>query len=207
MTAVVKTPGDLPRIIRPTRHFDHRGWFSEIFHERRLADVGITCHFVQENRSRSERAGTVRGLHFQLPPHAQARLLTVQRGRIFDVAVDLRRDSPTYGHFVSIELSADDGRQFYIPVGFAHGFCTLEDGTEVSYKASAYYAPLHEAGIRWDDPDIAIPWPVDPHAVILSRQDASLPLLREFQSPFRWDGHPLDPSSLPDDSRPRRKLA
>src|SRR5262245_13790501 len=107
MTADVTTPGDLPRIITPTRHFDQRGWFSETFHERRLADVGITCRFVQENKSRSERAGTLRGLHFQLPPHAQARLLTVQRGRIFDVVVDLRRGSPTYGHFVSIELSAD----------------------------------------------------------------------------------------------------
>jgi dTDP-4-dehydrorhamnose 3,5-epimerase len=207
MTTIVKKSPDLPRVITPTRIADDRGWFCETFHEERLAEAGIVCRFVQENRSRSKRAGTLRGLHFQLPPHSQAKLFTVLRGRVFDVAVDIRRGSPTYGRFVSMELSADDGRLLYIPVGFAHGFCTLEDDTEISYKVSAYYAPLHEGGIRWDDPDIAIPWPVDPTAIILSRRDECLPLLREFQSPFPCDGHPLDLSLIPDGSRPQRKLA
>src|SRR5262249_32517807 len=114
------------------------------FHTERLAGAGITCTFVQENRVRSERAGTVRGLHFQLPPHAQAKLISVLRGRIFDVVVDIRRGSPTYGRVASVELGAETGRQLYVPVGFAHGYCTLEAGTETSYKTSAYYAPRYE---------------------------------------------------------------
>ena len=118
---------DLPRIITPKRHVDDRGWFSESFHEKRLLDIGITCRFVQDNQSSSSHAGTLRGLHFQLPPAAQAKLVTVLRGKILDVAVDVRRGSPTHGKHVSAEPSAECGRQLYIPVGFAHGFLTLTD--------------------------------------------------------------------------------
>src|SRR5262249_37948389 len=127
----------------------------------------------------------------------------VLRGRIFDVVVDIRRGSPTYGRFASVELDAESGRQLYVPVGFAHGYCTLEDGTETSYKTSAYYAPRHEAGIRWNDPDIAIAWPVDPAAVVISRRDEGLALLREFSSPFVYDGPPMEPSLLADGLAPQ----
>jgi dTDP-4-dehydrorhamnose 3,5-epimerase len=182
---------NLPRILVPKRHVDDRGWFSETFHEQRLRDLRITCRFVQDNQSRSERAGTLRGLHFQLPPMAQAKLVTVLRGRILDVAVDIRRGSPTFGNYVSGELSADSGWWVFIPIGFAHGFLTLEDGVVVMYKTSEYYAPAHDRGIRWNDPDIAFPWPVDEADIIISDTDRRLPFLREFASPFAYDGHPL----------------
>jgi dTDP-4-dehydrorhamnose 3,5-epimerase len=184
---------DLPRIIAPKRHVDPRGWFSETFHEQRLHDLGIHCRFVQDNQSSSCSAGTLRGLHFQLPPHAQAKLIMVLRGRILDVAVDLRRGSPTYGQHVSVEISAECGRQFYIPVGFAHGFLTLTDDVLVMYKASDYYAPAHDSGIRWDDPDIAVPWPMNASDLIISERDTRLPFLAAFESPFAYDGHPLTP--------------
>ena len=135
----------LPRLIVPKRHVDDRGWFSEIFHQERLRDIGITCRFVQDNQSSSKHTGTLRGLHFQLPPAAQAKLVTVVKGRILDVAVDIRRGSPTFGKYVSTELSSENGRQLYIPVGFAHGFLTLENDVVVMYKASDYYAPTHES--------------------------------------------------------------
>src|SRR5262245_12246171 len=126
---------DLPRIIVPKRYDDDRGWFSETFHEQRLHAVGITCRFVQDNQSNSKRAGTLRGLHFQRPPAAQAKLVTVVKGRITDVAVDIRRGSPTFGKHVSMEISAESGRQMFIPVGFAHGFVALEDDTVVMSKS------------------------------------------------------------------------
>ena len=182
---------DLPRIIVPKRHGDKRGWFSESFNERRLRDVGITCHFVQDNQSVSSQKGTLRGLHFQLPPASQAKLIGVLQGRILDVAVDVRRGSPTYGKHVSTELSAESGRQVYIPTGFAHGFLTLEDNVLVVYKASDYYAPEFDGGIRWNDPEIAFPWPTDRAPVIMSDRDTRLPYLRDFSSPFPYDGHPL----------------
>jgi dTDP-4-dehydrorhamnose 3,5-epimerase len=184
---------DLPRIIAPKRHVDHRGWFSESFHEERLRDIGIPCRFVQDNQSNSGRAGTLRGLHFQVPPAAQAKLVMVLRGKILDVAVDLRRGSPTYGKHVSVELSADCGRQVYIPTGFAHGFLTLQDDVLVTYKVSNHYAPAHDSGIRWNDPDIAVAWPTAEADVIVSDKDSHLPYLREFDSPFAYDGHPLAP--------------
>jgi dTDP-4-dehydrorhamnose 3,5-epimerase len=184
---------DLPRIIAPKRHVDPRGWFSETFNEQRLHDLGIPCRFVQDNQSSSRSASTLRGLHFQLPPHAQAKLIMVLRGRILDVAVDVRRGSPTYGQYVSVELSAECGRQFYIPIGFAHGFLTLTDDVLVMYKTSDYYAPAHDSGIRWDDPDIAIPWPVNASDFIISEKDRQLPYLAAFESPFAYDGHPLVP--------------
>ena len=193
-----KPSGNVPRIIVPKRHVDDRGWFSEIFHEKRLHELGITCRFVQDNQSSSKRAGTLRGLHFQLPPAAQAKLVSVVRGRILDVAVDIRRGSPTFGKHVSIELSAESGRQLYIPVGFAHGFLTLEDDVVVMYKVSDYYAPAHDSGICWNDPDIAIPWPFKDADIIISDKDRRLPLLKEFASPFAYDGHPLAPLTVPD---------
>jgi dTDP-4-dehydrorhamnose 3,5-epimerase len=186
----LNTP-DLPRIITPKRHLDPRGWFSETFHEQRLQDLGVSCRFVQDNQSSSRSAGTLRGLHFQIPPRAQAKLIMVLRGRILDVAVDLRRSSPTYGRYVTIEISADTGQQVYIPVGFAHGFLTLTDDVLVMYKVSDYYAPACDSGIRWDDPDIAIPWPMSATDLIISDKDRRLPRLAEFDSPFAYDGHPL----------------
>jgi len=184
---------NLPRLIVPKRHVDDRGWFSEMFHQERLRDIGITCRFVQDNQSSSKQAGTLRGLHFQLPPAAQAKLVMVVKGRILDVAVDIRRGSPTFGKYVSTELSSETGHQLYIPVGFAHGFLTLENDVVVMYKASDYYAPTHESGIRWNDPDIAFPWPLKEANIIISDKDRRLPLLKEFASPFAYDGQPLAP--------------
>jgi len=183
----------VPRSIVPKRHVDDRGWFSEIFHEKRLRDLGITCRFVQDNQAISRRAGTLRGLHFQLPPAAQAKLVSVLRGRILDVAVDIRSGSPTFGKYVSIELSAENGRQLYIPVGFAHGYLTLEDDVVLVYKVSDYYAPAYDSGICWNDPDIAIPWPFKDTDIIASDKDRRLPVLKEFASPFAYDGYPLVP--------------
>jgi dTDP-4-dehydrorhamnose 3,5-epimerase len=181
----------LPCLIVPKRHVDNRGWFCETFHETRLSDIGITCRFVQDNQSSSKRAGTLRGLHFQLPPVAQAKLVSVMRGRIVDVAVDIRRGSPTFGKHVSTELSADSGRQLYIPVGFAHGYLTLEDDVLVMYKVSNFYAPAHDRGIRWNDSEIAIRWPFRENNIIISDKDRRLPLLNEFASSFDYESHPL----------------
>jgi len=181
----------LPFVIVPKRHVDDRGWFSETFHEQRLRDLGIACSFVQDNQSSSKRAGTVRGLHFQRPPAAQAKLVSVLRGRILDVAVDIRNGSPSFGKYVSIELSADAGHQLYIPAGFAHGFITLDDNVLVIYKVSDYYAPSHESGICWNDPDIGISWPFKDSDVIKSDKDGRLPRLKDLESPFQYDGHPL----------------
>jgi dTDP-4-dehydrorhamnose 3,5-epimerase len=187
---------NLPRLIVPKRHIDDRGWFSEIFHQERLRDIGITCRFVQDNQSSSKQAGTLRGLHFQLPPPAQAKLVTVVKGRILDVAVDIRCGSPTFGKYVSTEVSSETGWQLYIPVGFAHGFLTLENDVVVIYKTSNYYAPTHESGVRWNDPDIAFPWPLKEANIIISDKDRRLPLLKEFASPFAYDGQPLAPLTV-----------
>jgi dTDP-4-dehydrorhamnose 3,5-epimerase len=188
----------LPRIIVPKRHVDDRGWFSEIFHEKRLQEIGIACRFVQDNASSSKRAGTLRGLHFQLPPAAQAKLVTVMRGRVLDVVVDVRRGSPTFGRHVSTELSADAGRQLYVPVGFAHGYLTLEDDVVLMYQVSDYYAPTYDSGICWNDPGIAIPWPLKDADIITSDKDGRLPFLKDFASPFVYDGHPLAPLTVLD---------
>ena len=187
---------NLPRLIVPKRQVDDRGWFSEIFHQERLRDIGITCRFVQDNQSSSKHTGTLRGLHFQLSPAAQTKLVTVVKGRILDVAVDIRRGSPTFGKYVSTELSSETGCQLYIPVGFAHGFLTLENDVVVMYKASDYYAPTYESGIRWNDPDIAFPWPLKEANIIISDKDRRLPLLKEFASLFAYDGQPLAPLTV-----------
>jgi dTDP-4-dehydrorhamnose 3,5-epimerase len=163
------------KLLRPRRHIDARGFFSETYSRRDLLAAGIDESFVQDNHSLSVAEGVIRGLHFQIPPHAQAKLVRVARGAILDVAVDLRCGSPSFGRHVAVQLSAADWAQLYIPVGFAHGFCTLEPRTEILYKTSDYYAPSHERGISWDDPDLAIDWPVAPAEAVLSAKDARLP--------------------------------
>ena len=185
-----------PFLFAPRRFSDARGWFSETYNEPNLAKHGITCRFMQDNQSYSVRAGTIRGLHFQYPPFGQAKVVRVVRGRILDVAVDIRTGSPTFGHFVSVELSADNGQQLYVPIGFAHGFCTLDDHTEVLYKVSAPYSPAHEGGIRWNDSQIAVDWPLPPTGAIVSEKDAVLPALKQMHSPFRYEGGELQPLAL-----------
>jgi len=181
----------LPRVIVPQRYVDDRGWFSETFNEQQLRRLGIACHFVQDNQALSRRAGTVRGFHFQRPPAAQAKLVSVLQGRILDIAVDIRLGSPSFGKHISTELSAENGRQFFVPEGFAHGYVSLLDDVLVMYKVSNLYAPAHEDGIRWNDPDIGFPWPFADAKIITSDKDAKLRYLKEFNSPFPYDGHPL----------------
>ena len=180
------------RLISGKRFEDARGWFSEVYHASAFAKRGVDVTFVQDNQSLSRAQGTIRGLHFQLPPHGQAKLVRCLRGAIFDVAVDLRRGSPTYGRWVGAELSAENGRQLFIPVGFAHGFMTLEPDTEVFYKVSEFYAPASDSGLRWDDPAIGVEWPSLPGGPpLLSEKDEKLPVLAAFDSPFSYDGAPL----------------
>ena len=167
------------RLITPRRFGDHRGWFTETW-SRRTLDIA----FCQDNMSLSAEVGTIRGLHFQKPPHAQAKLVMVLQGAILDVAVDIRRASPTFGRHVAVELSAAAGNQLLIPRGFAHGFCTLEPGTQVMYKVDDFYAPESDAGIFWADPDLAINWPVRVDQAHLSPKDLGLPRLKDIESPF-----------------------
>lgn len=182
------------QLVRPRRHGDARGWFTETYNRDTFAALGIHCVFVQDNHSLSAPAFTLRGLHFQAPPRAQDKLVRCVRGRIFDVAVDVRRGSPTYGQWVGAELSAENGHQLFVPVGFAHGFLTLEPDCEVTYKCSNTYAPEADGGIAWNDPDIAVDWPLPPgRAPELSGKDARQPNLAEFNSPFPYDGRPLGP--------------
>lgn len=178
-------------LIKPRRFGDNRGWFSETYVDRRWRDQGVDAVFVQDNHSYSAAAGTIRGIHFQAPPHAQAKLVRCTRGRIMDYAVDLRAGSPTYGNHVSAELSAENGEQLLITVGFGHAFITLEPDCEVVYKVSDYYAPECDGGIRWDCPEVGIDWPLQGREPSLSPKDSSLPLLAEFSSPFAYAGSPL----------------
>lgn len=179
------------RLIKTPRFEDDRGWFAELYSERRFEGLGVQARFVQDNHSFSRDVGVLRGLHFQVPPYAQAKLVRCIRGRIWDVAVDVRRGSPTYGHWVAAELSPENGSQLYVPIGFAHGFVTLAPDTEVQYKVSSFYAPDREGGIRWDDPTLALPWPVPNGGVLVSEKDARLPPLVELVSPFPYHGEPL----------------
>ena len=167
-------------LLAPRRFHDCRGYFSELYNAKALAEAGIDDVFVQDNFSLSSRAGTVRGLHYQVAPYSQVKLVRVSRGRILDVAVDLRPSSPNYKRHVSTELSAENGFQIYIPNGFGHGFCTLEPDTELVYKVSSHYAPGAEAGVLWSDPELNIDWPVSERDAILSEKDAKLPLLKEI---------------------------
>ena len=179
--AVSITPLSIPevRLVVPDRFGDDRGFFSETYSRRAFAAAGIADEFVQDNHSLSAGAGTVRGLHYQAPPFAQAKLVRVVRGAILDVAVDMRRGSPTFGGHVRATLSAANGSQLFVPVGFAHGFCTLEPDTEVVYKVTAYYSREHDRGIRWDDPALGIDWPVAAAAAVLSAKDMALPRLAD----------------------------
>ena len=173
-------------LLEPRRFGDSRGFFAETYNARAYRDAGIECEFVQDNHSLSDKVGTVRGLHFQRPPAAQAKLVRCGRGAIFDVAVDIRVGSPTYGKWVGYELSADNGLQLFIPAGFAHGFMTLKPGSEIVYKCSDYYAPETEGSVRWDDPELGIEWPKTQEPV-LSEKDAEAPYLSQIKSPFRWE--------------------
>lgn len=164
-------------VITPQIFGDRRGWFMESWSRRRLEETGIQADFVQDNHSFSEVRGTLRGLHYQLNPMSQAKLLRCTRGEIFDVAVDIRRGSPQYARWIGVRLSEKNKRQLFIPRGFAHGFVTLADNTEVQYKADNYYAPECDGNIRWDDPAIGIAWPMEP--VILSEKDRRAPLLTQ----------------------------
>lgn len=173
-------------LLEPRRFGDKRGFFAETYNVRAYRDAGIECEFVQDNHSFSDQVGTVRGLHFQKPPAAQAKLVRCGSGAIFDVAVDIRLESPTYGKWVGYELSADNGLQLFIPAGFAHGFMTLKPSSEIVYKCSDYYAPETEGSVRWDDPDIGIEWPEVDNPV-LSEKDAEAPSLSQLKSPSRWE--------------------
>lgn len=175
------------RVLKPSKHGDHRGFFSEVYNRDAYAAAGIRDEFVQDNVSVSAEAGTLRGLHFQLPPFAQAKLVRVGRGKVFDVAVDIRHGSPSFGKWVGRILSSDNWEQLYVPAGFAHGFVTLEPDTEFLYKVSAGYAPDHDRGIRYDDPEIAVDWPWDKSALKLSQKDRAAPPLKGMQTGFRFE--------------------
>jgi len=174
--------------ITPRRFGDHRGFFAETYSARAMSSAGWKTPFVQDNHSLSTTAGTIRGLHFQAPPHAQAKLVRCGRGSLFDVAVDIRRGSPGYGKWFGAKLSAENGRQLLIPTGFAHGFVALEPYTEILYKCSDYYAPETEGALIWNDPDIGINWGLAGLEPILSEKDAAAPRLADFESPFVWEG-------------------
>ncbi|MFN9336987.1 MAG: dTDP-4-dehydrorhamnose 3,5-epimerase [Alphaproteobacteria bacterium] len=169
-------------LIEPKRFGDERGFFSEVWSRRTLAAHGITADFVQDNHSLSRQKGVIRGLHFQKPPSAQAKLVRVVRGSILDIAVDIREGSATYGQHVACELSAANWQQLWIPAGFAHGFVTLEEDTEVLYKVDVYYDPKTDAAIAWNDPALAIDWAVS--NPILSDKDSKAPLLADIPPPF-----------------------
>ncbi|MCL6730144.1 dTDP-4-dehydrorhamnose 3,5-epimerase [Sphingomonas hankyongi] len=185
MSVLDSRPLELDGLVEltPHRFADERGFFSEVWREDAFAAAGVHAHFVQDNLSLSKRKGVIRGLHYQSPPAAQAKLVRVSRGAIFDVAVDIRPGSATYGRWAGVILSAEKWNQLFIPEGFAHGFATLEDDTEVSYKVTAPYSPDHDRAIRFDDPDIGIDWPLDAEP-LLSPKDAAAPLLRDSNTGF-----------------------
>ena len=172
-------------LIKPRRHSDHRGFFAETYSRKSLFEIGINTEFVQDNHSLSREVGTLRGLHFQTPPHAQAKLIRCGHGAFFDVAVDIRKGSPTYGQWAGYDLTASNGYQLFIPVGFAHGFVTLEPNTEIVYKCSDYYSPENVGSIFWNDPKLGIDWPLK-EEIVLSVKDKKSPLLKDFCTPFKF---------------------
>ena len=176
----------LPGVIAltPRRFGDARGWFMETYSTPKLAEAGVAIDWVQDNQSFSAAKGTLRGLHYQRPPHAQDKLVRCSRGAILDVAVDFRAGSPTFAQWVGVELSADNCRQLLVPKGFLHGFLTLTDDVEVQYKCSDIYAPDCDGAVRWDDPEIGIDWGIT--SPILSDKDAAAPLLKDAARPFTW---------------------
>ena len=181
-------PLELPDclLVVPDRFGDERGFFSETYNKHALREAGIDVDFVQDNHSLSRPKGTVRGLHFQAPPVAQAKLVRVARGAVIDVAVDIRAGSPTYGNHVAVELSAEGWNQIYIPEGFAHGFCTIEPDTELLYKVSAPYSREHDQGVLWNDPDLGIRWPVAEADAVLSEKDREQPAFAGLPAYFQW---------------------
>jgi dTDP-4-dehydrorhamnose 3,5-epimerase len=181
---VVATKIEAVKIITQRRFYDDRGFFEEIFNSQRFKEHGLECDFVQDNHSYSREVGAIRGLHFQTPPFAQDKLVGCPRGALLDVAVDLRSGSATYGQYVCEELTPENGRQLFVPIGFAHGFCTLKPDTEITYKVSNYYAPDHDAGIAWNDSDLAIKWPVSSGDAKLSEKDQRLPFLKNAPEAF-----------------------
>jgi dTDP-4-dehydrorhamnose 3,5-epimerase len=184
---VVETEIPEVKLIKPARHIDSRGFFSEVFREDVLQEYGIRVHFVQDNHSLSATKGVIRGLHFQTPPFAQAKLLRVTAGSIFDVAVDIRWGSPTFGRHVTAVLSASEWNQIFVPEGFAHGYCTLEPDTEVLYKVSAYYSPEHDRGLLWCDPALGIDWPVSGDQALISDKDRKHPPLSQLSRFFQYE--------------------
>ncbi len=183
---------DIPevKLLTPTKHGDERGFLSETYSKSVLSHHGIDHDFVQDNHTYSADAGTLRGLHFQIPPHAQAKLIRVVKGAILDVAVDIRVGSPTFGRHVSQVISAAEWNQILVPVGFAHGLLTLEADTEVLYKVTSYYAPACDKGVLWNDPDIGIDWPIAEKEVILSDKDKHQPALADLPPYFEYQGSP-----------------
>lgn len=171
-------------LLQPTRLQDARGFFSETYRASLLRDIGADHEWLQENHSRSVRAGTVRGLHFQAPPMAQAKLVRVVAGAILDLVVDIRMGSPTFGRHLAFELSEDNWTQIYIPPGVAHGFCTLTANSDIQYKVSQYYSPDHERGLRWDDPALGIRWPIKSSEACVSDRDNAWPMFADFVTPF-----------------------
>ena len=178
-------------VITPKRHGDDRGFFSETYNKKRFAQAGIELDFVQDNHSLSTARGTIRGLHFQTPPHAQAKLIRVTRGAVLDIAVDIRAGSPTYGRHAAVTLSAENWKQLWVPQGFAHGFCTLEPDTEVIYKVTDHYDPECDAGLAWDDPELDIQWPVAPADAVLSEKDRQHPRLSGLMPCFTYKAKKL----------------
>src|SRR4051794_2278416 len=172
------------KVVRTERFSDARGYFCETFRRSAFAEKGIPNDFIQDNQSCSEPVGTVRGLHFQRPPFAQAKLIRVLKGAILDVAVDLRRFSPTFGRHVSVKLDSESDEQLFVPKGFAHGFCTLRPQTVVFYKVDEVYSPAHDGGIHWADADLAIEWPVKASEVRLSAKDRTLPTFDQLAPVF-----------------------
>lgn len=166
--------------LQPVRHGDDRGWFCEVWNQRTLTELGIDIDWVQDNEARSATVGTLRGLHFQIDPHAQDKLVRVVAGRVLDVAVDIRRGSATFGHHVAVELTAERGNQLLVPRGFAHGYCTLEPDSVIAYKVSEFYSPDCDRSLRWNDPALGIEWPVDAAGAILSAKDETAPLLADL---------------------------
>lgn len=186
---VQSTPLDGVVVLTPRRFGDNRGWFSETWNAQTLADAGFAINFVQDNHSFSAQIGTLRGLHYQRPPHAQDKLVRCTRGAIFDVAVDIRRGSPTFGQWTSAELSAENGCQLLVPKGFLHGFMTLTADCEVQYKCSDLYAPDCDGAVLWNDPKIGVAWPLDIAPVLSAKDQAALPL-DAMDNPFVWEGAP-----------------
>ena len=172
-----------PTLLVPKRFGDDRGFFAETYSRKKYLEYGIDFEFVQDNHSFSREIGTLRGLHFQAPPHAQAKLIRCVRGAIFDVVVDIRRGSPAYGKWEGYKLTAENGHQLYVPVGFAHGFLTIKPSSEIVYKCSDYYAPEAEGSIMWNDPDIGINWDLNSEPILSSKDADALPL-KDIESTF-----------------------